>query len=395
MVSPDSSQGRQPRLALLIVLSLALGIGAMSTVGSIVHTVLLRALPFPSPERLVLIGEAELARPELWQSSSYVDYLGWRSLSRSFAAMAFSRPWSPTLRLPADSSRLAGAEVSNNFFALLGLKTALGRALKTTDFRPGAEPVVVVSHQLWMQRFGGDPALLGRRLSLNGAPTTVVGILPERIALDDPLVIGTADLLKPLDVPPGSPLLNRGYRVMRVLGRLADGVTPQRAAAELQQITRRLAVEHPGSPLETVVRVEPLREVATAGSRPLLLALLGAAALLLLIGCVNAANVRLVELTVRRRELAVRAALGADRVRLFRQLLRESLPLAAMAFVLGLLLTLWAWDVLLALLPAPLIRITGLALDGRTVAVTALVSLLAPVLIDLLPFLALAPLPLP
>jgi predicted permease len=394
MLSSVSAQARQPRLALLIVVSLALGIGAMSTVGSLVEAVLLRALPFASPDRLVLVGEADPASPEVWKSSSYLDYLSWRSLSRSFTALAVSRPWSPTLRLPADSARLAGAEVSSDFFPLLGLKMELGRALQPADFGPGAEPVVVISHLLWMQRFGGDPGLLGRRISLDGRENTVVGILPEKIPLDEPLVIGTADLLRPLAMPPGSPYLSRGFLATRVLGRLAEGVTPRRAAVELRQITRRLAAAHPESRLETILRVEPLREVATAGSRPVLLALLGAASLLLLIGCINASNVRLVELTVRRRELALRAALGADRRKLFRQLLEESLPLVGMAFVLGLVLTLWAWDVIVALLPAPLIRLTGLSLDGRTVAVTALVSLLALVLVDLLPFIELARLPL-
>jgi putative ABC transport system permease protein len=391
MFPPDSAQARRPRLALLIVVSLALGIGAMSTVGSIVEAVLLRALPFSSPERLVLIGEADAANPELWTSSSYPDYLDWKSQSHGFAAMAISSTWSPTLRLPAEADRLSGAQVSAGFFPLLGLKPELGRGLQPADFRPGAEPVTVLSHQLWMQRFGGDPGLLGRPLSLNGVMTTVVGILPERIALDEPVVAGEADLLKPLAVP--QELMSRGFRAMRVIARLADGVTLAQAAAEARQIARRPAAGRTAA-AETLVRVEPLREVAVAGSRPVLLALLGAAALLLLIGCINAANVRLVELTVRRRELAVRAALGADRVRLFRQLLRESLPLVAMAFVLGLLLTLWAWDVIVALLPSPVIRLTGLALDGRTVAVTALVSLLALVLIDLLPFLELARLPL-
>ncbi|MFL6263205.1 MAG: ADOP family duplicated permease [Thermoanaerobaculia bacterium] len=390
MYPPDSAQARRPRLALLIVVSLALGIGAMSTVGSIVEAVLLRALPFSSPERLVLVGEADAANPELWTSSSYPDYLDWKSQSHGFAAMAISRTWSPTLRLPAEADRLSGAQVSEGFFPLLGLRPELGRGLQPADFRPGAEPVAVLSHQIWAQRFGGDQGLLGRPLSLDGVMTTVVGILPESTALDEPVVAGEADLLKPLEVP--EPFRSRGYRAMRVIARLADGATREQAAAEARQIAGRPAAGRPAG--ETLVRVEPLREVAVGGSRPVLLALLGAAALLLLIGCINAANVRLVELTVRRRELAVRAALGADRGKLFRQLLQESLPLVGMAFVLGLLLTLWAWDVIVALLPTPVVHLTGLALDGRTVAVTALVSLLALVLIDLLPFLELARLPL-
>ncbi len=398
MVPSENPQERHRRLAPLIVLSLALGIGAMSTVGSIVHAVLLRALPFSAPERLVLVGEAVPAIPEYWRSSSYFDYLVWKSLSHGFAVLAVSRGWLPVLRLPADSISLAGAEVSGDFFALLGLKPALGRGLQPADYLPGAEPVVLVSHQLWVQRFGGDPGLLGQRLSLDGTATRVVGILPERIALEEPVVMGSADLLKPLSAPPSVPadsqFLGRGSRGMRVLGRLADGVSREQAAAELRQITQRLAAAHPEIPVEAVVRVEPLREVATAGSRPLLLALLGAASLLLLIGCTNAANVRLVDLTVRRRELALRAALGAGRGKLFRLLLQESLPLVGMAFVLGLVLTLWAWDVIVALLPTPVVRLTGLLLDGRTVVITALVSLLALVLVDLLPFLELARLPL-
>jgi putative ABC transport system permease protein len=392
--SDRAQQARQPRLSLLIVISLALGIGAMSTVGSVVDAVLLRALPFVSPERLVLIGEATATRPESWQSSSYLDYLDWRAQSHGFSALAISRTWGPTLRQPSDSTRLSGAEVSEGFFPLLGLKPERGRAFQPADFRPGAEPVTVLSHQLWTQRFGGDPDIVGRPVFLDGTATTVVGVLPSRIALVEPVVAGEADLLKPLAAPARSAFAARDFRVMRVVARLADGVTLRQARSEMQQIAQRLAAAYPATNRETGVRVDLLREVAVAGTRPLLLALLGAASLLLLLGCINAANVRLVELTVRRRELAVRAALGADRGRLFRQLLRESLPLVAMAFVLGLVLTLWAWDVIVALLPAPLIRITGLALDGRTVALTVLVSLLSLVLIDLLPFLELARLPL-
>ncbi len=394
MLPSESAQAHQPRLALLIVISLALGIGAMSTVGSIVDMVLLRALPFPSPDRLVLIGEADAASPEAWTSAAYPNFLSWKAQSHAFAAMAISSPWSPTLRLPADSTRLSGAAVSDGFFPLLGLKPELGRGLQPEDFQPGAEPVAVLGHQLWAQRLGGDPGVIGRPLSLDGTMVTVVGVLPERIALDEPVVVGAADLLKPLVVPASSPYMGRGVRGMRVIARLADDATRERATAELRQIAQGLAAAHPESRQTTFVRLEPLREVAVAGSRPVLLALLGAAALLLLIGCTNAANVRLVELTVRRRELALRAALGADRGKLFRQLLEESLPLVGMAFVLGLLLTLWAWDVIVALLPTPLIRLTGVVLDGRTVAITALVSLLSLILIDLLPFLELARLPL-
>lgn len=377
------------------MLSLALGIAATSTVGSIVHAVLLRALPFSSPARLVLIGEAQASSPEMWQVSSYPDFLDWTSQARRvFEDLAVSRPWGPTLRLPATSTRLDGAEVSADFFPLLGVRPALGRLLGPSDFHPAAEPVVVLSHQLWIRRFGGDRALLGQPIYLDGTPSTVVGILPEEIALDEPVVSGRADLLRPLVVPPGSPYAGRGFRALRALGRLRRGVTVERARIELRQVGRRLAAAYPETNRDVRTRVEPLREVAVAGSRPVLLALLGAAVLLLLIACFNAAHLRLVALTARRQEFAVRSALGAGRARLFRQLLRESLPLLAMAFGSGLLLTVWAWDLFVALLPPSLVRISGLALDGSTVAITALVTLITFLLIDLLPFLELSRLPL-
>jgi len=243
MFPPDSAQARRPRLALLIVISLALGIGAMSTVGSIVEAVLLRALPFATPERLVLVGEAEASSPETWKSSSYPDYLDWQSQGHAFSGMAASFPWSPALRLPAEVERLSGAQVSEGFFPLLGLKPEMGRGLQAADFRPGAEPVAVLSHQIWTQRFGADPGLLGRPLSLDGKMVTVVGILPEPIPLDEPVVAGAADLLAPLRVEPGSIFASRGVRGVRVLARLADGATLVQAAAEARQIAQR-AAEH-------------------------------------------------------------------------------------------------------------------------------------------------------
>lgn len=392
IMSSGGSRLRRLGLDLLIVLSLGLGIGALSTAGSIVHSVLVRALPFSAPDRLVLLGAAPASTPEMWRSSSYLDFLDWQAQSRVFSEMAVSRPWEPSLRL-VESERVSGAEVSEGFSGLLGLRPALGRAFTPADFRPGAEPVVVLSHRFWKQRFGRDPHLLGRTLLLDGKASVVIGILPARITLDEPVVIGSADLLRPLSVPPGSMFASRGVRAMRVIARLGNGVTREKAAAEMGQIAQRLAAAYPETNRNLRVRVEPLREVAVAGSRPLLLALLGASALLLLIACVNAACVRLAALSVRGRDLAVRAALGAGRAQLLRQLLRESLPLVGLAFVLGLLLTLWTWGTFMALLPASLVHLTGLALDGRVLAITALVSLLALGLVDLLPFVQLTRLP--
>ena len=385
---------RQPGLALLIVASLSLGIGATSTLGSIAYGVLLRPLPFRSPGHLVVIGEVLKANPEMWEVSSYPNYLDWQARSSVFASMAVSRTWSPVLRRSSEPTRLSGAEVSTDFFALLGLQPALGRTLGRGDFQAGAEPAVVLSHRLWQQQFGGDPGIVGRTVSLDGAPSTVIGILPAGKRLTEPVVVGDVEILKPLAVGAKDPFTGRGVRAMRVLARLRPGVTREQAQSEMRSLARGLAAEHPETNKEATVRVELLRDVVIAGIRPILLALLGAAALLLLISCINAAHVRLVQLIARRRDLAVRSALGSDRLGLFRLLLLESLPLVILAALLGWLLTRWAWDTFTARLPPPVLRLTGLTFDSRVLAVTVMVSLLALVLVDLLPFLELRRLPL-
>jgi putative ABC transport system permease protein len=385
---------RRPGLSLLIVVTLALGIGAASTVLGLAEAVLVRALPFHSPERLVVIGEVLKSSPGEQRVSSYPNYLDWKARNHVFESMAVSRPTSPTLRLPAEPVRVLGAEVSQEFFPLLGLRTELGRPLAPGDFRPGATPVAVLSHRLWQQRFGGDRREVGRTVSLDEKPVTIIGVLPAGTPLDEPVVIGPADLLQPLVVPANDPFSGRGVRYMRVLARLREGVPVEQAAAEMESLATALAAEYPKTNLDAGVRVESLREVAVASSRPALLGLLGGAALLLLIACANAANILLVQLSARRKDLAVRSALGADRTRLFRQLALESVPLGVLAFLLGLLLTVWAWDTFAALLPASIVHLTGLAIDGRVVAATALVSLLTLVLVDLLPFLELSRLPL-
>ncbi|HEV7504182.1 MAG TPA: ADOP family duplicated permease, partial [Thermoanaerobaculia bacterium] len=388
------SHRRRPWLAFLIVASLALGIGVTSTVGSIAQAVLLRPLPFRSPEQLVVIGEVLKANPGMWKVSSYPNYLDWVTRNHVFSSLAISRPWSPILKRPSEPVRLSGAEVSADFCSLLGLQTALGRPLGPGDFRPAAEPAVVLSHRLWQQQFGGDPQIVGKTIPLDGTLSTVVGILPAGNALAEPVVIGDVEILRPLAVGAKDLYAGRGVRAMRVLGRLRAGVGRQQAQSEMRSIARGLSAEHPKTNKDSTVRVELLSDVVVAASRPILLALLGAAALLLLISCVNAANVRLVQLIAQRRNLAVHTALGSGRLRLFGHLLLESLPLVGLAAVLGWLLTWWAWDTFTARLPAAVVRLTGLTFDGTALATTIIISLFALLLVDLLPFLELRRLPL-
>jgi putative ABC transport system permease protein len=388
------SHRRQPWLAFLIVTSLALGIGVISTVGSIAQAVLLRPLPFRSPEELVVIGEVLKANPGLWEVSSYPNYLDWASRNHVFSSLAISRPWSPVLKRPSEPVRISGAEVSADFCSLLGLQPALGRLLTPGDFRPAAEPAVVLSHRLWQQQLGGDPQIVGKTVPLDGTLSTVVGILPAGNALAEPVVIGDVEILRPLAMGAKDPYAGRGVRAMRVLGRLRTGAGRRQAQDEMRSIARGLSAEHPETNKDATVRVELLSGVVVAATRPILLALLGAAALLLLISCVNAANMRLVQLIAQRRNLAVRSALGAGHLRLFRHLLMESLPRVGLASVLGWLLTWWSWDMLTARLPPAVVRLTGLTLDGTALAATIMVSLFALILVDLLPFLKLRWLPL-
>ncbi len=388
------SPRRQSWLASLIVASLTLGISATSTVGSVAQGVLLRPLPFHSPEQLVVVGEVLKANPGMWEVSSYPDYLDWAARNHVFSSLAISRPWSPILKRPGEPVRLPGAEVSADFCSLLGLQTALGRLLGPGDFRPAAEPAVVLSHRLWQQQFGGNPQLVGKTILIDGTLSTVVGILRAGNALAEPVVIGDVEILKPLAMGAKDPYGGRGVRAMRVLGRLRTGVSRQQAQNEMSSLARVLSAEHPETNRDATVRVELLPDVVVAASRPILLALLGAAGLLLLISCVNAANMRLVQLIAQRRNLALRSALGANRLRLFRHLLMESLPRVTLASVLAGLLTWWSWDTLTARLPPAVVRLTGLTLDATALAVTIMVSLFALLLVDLLPFLELRRLPL-
>ncbi len=379
---------RRPGLALLITATLAVGIGATSSVLGLVRAVLLRPFPFPAADRIVLL-RADGPGVSGWFISSQADFMDWQARSRSFAYLAASRRALPILQLQTEPVRLQGADVTADFLNVLGIRPSLGRPFQPGDFLVGAPPVVLISHRLWVERFGADPHWVGRSVSIDGRPQTIAGVLPAGLVLTQPLLVQECDLLLPLPMQPVNRRAGPGVANLRVIGRLRSDVSLPQAAGEMRSLAAMLARESPETNEGITVLVAPLREAAFGNVRVPLLIILGASALVLLAACTNVANLLLIQTALRRRELALRTALGATRLQLFRQLLAESFAYVIPGALLGLLLTRLTWGLFAALVPPEVVQLMGVSLDGWILLVTALVSLLSLGLIHLLPWFAL------
>jgi putative ABC transport system permease protein len=342
------SFGRSPVFAVAVVLTLALGIGATTAIFTAVRGVLLRQLPFESPEALVRVWTEEPIRGIDRIAVSLPDFQDWRQETRSFARMAAysTLPSGLVITDAGEPTRYATAFVTEDFFSTLGIRAALGRVILPAEHAPGENRVVVLSDALWRSRFDADPAIVGRAVRMNDEPFLVVGVLRPGVRFPD----GTTELWTPQSVVPesGIPRL-RGVRFLRVVARLAPGATLAGAQSELATIARRLAGEYRDSNEGRAVGMAPLREEIVGGSRNRILIVFAAVSLVLLVACVNIATLFLARASGRARELAVRAALGADRGRLVRQLVTESLVLALVAGALGVALAWWGADKLVAL----------------------------------------------
>jgi putative ABC transport system permease protein len=357
---------------------LALGIGASSTMFSVLNTVLLRPLPYPDPDRLLMVWEHSSRIGRF--SVSVPNFVDWRNEARSFEHLgAFTRA-TYNLTEGDEPKRLSGLAVTNGFLEALTVRPLLGRTFTREEERPGAGKVVVLGEDLWRSQFGGAPDVAGRTVSLGGEPYTVIGVLsstntlPRGIQLWTPL---TVDLEHE----------HRGAHYLAVVGRLEDGVTRQGAEAEMKGLASRLEKQYPDTNTGWTVETIPVLEQVVARVRPALLILFGAVALVLLIACANVANLLLARATSRHKEIAVRIALGAGRWRLVRQLLTESLVLSGLGGLLGLGIAAWGLDVLVSLGPESLPRIGELGLDWRVVDFTLGVSLLTGVVFGLVPAL--------
>jgi predicted permease len=379
---------KSPGFTAVAVLTLALGIGANTAIWSLVHAVLLSPLPFAGGERVVRI--ASTLRREGPRSVSYPDFEDWRRTARSFSAMAAWSNTSFTVTGGPEPERVEGELVSASYFPLLGTKAILGRTFRPEeDATPGSHPVAVIGHAFWLGHFAGSPAALGSSLRLNGHDFTIVGILPAGFrGLDD-----DTDIFLPMmmsAVVQTAYLDSRGTRWHDVVARLAPGVSPARAQAEMDTVTARLARQYPDSNRDDGALVVPLREEMVGGYRPVLLILLGAVGFVLLIACANVANLLLARAAARQRETAIRAALGAGRWRLIGQLLTESFLLTVAGGLLGLLVALWTKDLLTSWSPVSLPSFLHVRLDGPVLAFAAGVSLVTGLLMGLAPAVQLA-----
>ncbi|HEV7518170.1 MAG TPA: ABC transporter permease [Thermoanaerobaculia bacterium] len=376
---------KSPGFTAVAVLTLALGIGANTAIWSLVHAVLLTPLPIAGADRVVKLA-ATIRRDGLeLRSVSYPDFADWRQAARSFSDMAAWSNTSFTLTGGPEPERVEGEMVSASYFPVLGTKAVLGRTFRPEeDATPGTHPVAVIGHDFWQRRFAGSRAAVGSHLVLNGHDFTVVGVLPDGFrGLDDdtdvfiPMMMSATVQTAYLD--------SRGSRWHDVIARLAPGVTPARAQAEMDTVTARLARQYPDVDRDYGALVVPLREEIMGGFRPVLFILLGAVGFVLLIACANVANLMLARSAARQRETAIRAALGAGRGRLARQLLTESLLLALAGGLLGLLVALWTKDLLTAWSPINLPSFVHVGLDGPVLAFACAVALGTGLLMGLAP----------
>jgi predicted permease len=372
---------------LIAVLTLALGIGANTAIFSVVDAALLRPLPYREPDRLVHLWEATAQQQFKEREASYPDYLDWKEQNQVFEGVAgySRRTFSLTGRDAPDLIR--GAAVTDNFFQVLGVEPTVGRNFQAGEDKPGAEPLVLLTHSLWTQRFNSDPKIVGQSLMLNGASHRVIGVLPASFQFAPG---SEAQLWVPLN--PNQPQQTRRFmHWLNIIARLKPGVSMEQASADMGNIGRRIAEAHADSHTGTTLRVVSLHEQIVGNIKPILLVLLGTVCFVLLIACANVANLLLARSAARQKEIAIRMALGASGWRLIRQLLTESTVLALLGGAVGTLLALWGVDVMVSRLPEaqlgamPYLR--ELSLNPTVLIFTVAISLVTGTVFGLAPAL--------
>jgi len=385
---------KQPGFTLIAVFTLALGIGANTAIFSVVNAVLLKALPYADPQRIVVLWtdnpKLQLGGHEIPPANA--DISEWRARTQSFERIAVFRPNLADLSSEGEPERVGGVAVTAEFFLLLGVAPQAGRVITAADDQPGSDRVAVISHALWQRRFGGDPDIIGKTLTVNAENRVVVGVMPPGFQFprgpEMPSGFGFAeqnDVWVPLAWD--AERWQQPSRETAVLARLKPGVALAQAQAELDTLVKRQD-QLPTSPARGwTVEVRPLLTQIVGATRSLLLILLGAVGVVLLIACVNVANLLLIRATTRNREIAVRSALGARRSRIVRQLVTEALILSVCGGAAGMLLARWLLPVILALSPANIPRLDGVRIDSAVLAFTLLISLGASVLFGLAPAL--------
>ena len=370
---------KRPAFTFVIMLTLALGIGANTAIFSVVNAVLLRPLPYRDAERLVVI--AEKMRDGQPMGVAYPNFLDFRERAQSFTETAGFRQTPYNLVGVDKPVRLKGREVSWNFFSILGVKTQLGRTFTADDDKEGAPRTVVLSHATWQTQFGADPSVIGKAISLDGNSYVVIGVLPADFEF-----FRRDDLFVPLSVSLSQADQERGnHGGLQILARLKDGVSFQQASAEMDGLAAQLGRAYPDTSSGESVLTYRLLDRYTSNIRVTLWVLLGAVGFVLLIACLNIANLLLVRAAERQKEIAIRLALGAGRWRIVRQLLSESVLLGLLGGLAGLLLGVWIMDGLLKLAPEGVPRLSQAKLDTTVLLFTLGISLLTGLLFGLLP----------
>lgn len=372
----------RPGFTTIAVLTLALGIGANTAIFSLVDAVLLRPLPFREPERLAIVWEDATSIGFPRNTPAPANFADWKSQNRVFEDMAALNWQGYNLTEDGEPERVEAQAVTANFFSLLGVKPELGRPFSQEEDQPGRNSVVLVSHGLWQRRFGGDPALVGREILLNGQKRTVVGVMPAGFQF-----LGKdTGLWVPIAFSPGQ-LANRNGHYLTVVARLKPGVTIAQAGADIAGISERLRRDYPQQNFGLGSQVISLREQLAGDVRLALIVLLVAVGFVLLIACANIANLLLSRGATRHREIAVRSALGAGRGRILRQLLTESVLLAAAGGIAGLIFASWSFSFLKQIIPDSMSLNATVGIDARVFGFTLLLSLLTGIVFGLAPAL--------
>ena len=379
---------KKPSLTAVAIIAIGLGIGANTAIFSVVNTVLLQPLPFPQPKQLVNIASEQRNQTlDGRGTSSAPDFL---DVQKSSATLQYVATYQGSGTFTTDGNepeRLLGAMVSYDYFNVLGVKPELGRAFTADEDKPGAAPVVLISHALWQRRYAGDPNILGREIDLGGK-TTVVGVMPA--GFEFPISDENQDYWEPLfaaSFMTKEVRDERANRFLPVIGRLKPGVTVEQAKADLDLISRQIEQSSPVSNTNVTFNTVSMHEDVTRDYRPALLVMLGAVGLVLLIACANVANLLLARAVSRQKEIAIRMALGASRRRIAGQLLMESVLLALAGGAVGLLLATWGTDLLVAYGPADVPRLREVGLDRYVLFFTLGLATLTGIIFGLAPAL--------